>query len=259
MHESSPRDGRSGGLATPTRNRFFYGQLLGVHNFELETDYTIGQRRLLNRLVLGYGVVCGLNVELVRDGTAVVIWPGLAISRRGEEIVVSQRTQPIPIPDEVLRGAVERARERKTDPCVQVLICYHECSGDPAPVLAGDCSLPDPCTPSTIREQYRVEFREECTDKPEPRCHIPDLISDDRIDHDALAKWVTRERNCARVPGDPCIPLANLPVLDPEHPHCDPGGVDIGVRPVQASNLVLLELILALLDDLRAARESRYE
>jgi hypothetical protein len=259
MHEPNPSGGQRGGLSTPTRNRYFYGQLLGVHNFELETEYSIRQRRLLNRLVFGYGVVCGLNVELTRDGTAVVVGPGMAINRRGEEITVAQRTQPIPIPSEVLQTAVERARDRKTDPCVQVLICYHECQGDPAPVLAGDCTIADPCTPSIIREQYRIEFRDECTDKPEPRCHIPDLISDDRIDHDELAKWVTRERNCTRLPGDPCIPLANLPVVDPDKPHCDPGGVDIGVRPVLASNLVLLELILALLEDLRADRESRYE
>lgn len=258
MHEPNPSNGRRG-LKVPTRNRFFYGQLLGVHNFELETDYLIDHRRLLNRLVLGYGVVCGLNVELARDGTAVVIWPGLAINRRGEEIVVAQRTQPIPIPDEVLHEAVGQAEDRKSDPCVQVLVCYHECLGDPAPVLAGDCDLPDPCTPSTIREQYRVEFRAECTDKPRPRCHIPDLISGDRIDQDELAQWVTRERNCTRVPLDPCVPLANLPIVDPDRPHCDPGGVDIGVRPVLASNVVLLELVLALLEDLRSERASRYE
>ena len=258
MDELNPPSGRRGDLATPTRNRYFYGQLLGVHQFELETDYSIRQRRLLNRLVLGYGVVCGLNVELIRDGTAAVISPGLAINRRGEEIVVAQQTAPIPIPDDVLRASVERAKERKSDPCVQVLLCYHECLGDPAPVLAGDCGLPDPCTPSTVREQYRIEFRAECVKKPEPRCHIPDLISGDRIDQDALAKWVSRERNCTRVPTDPCIPLANCPVVDPDGPHCDPDGVDIGVRPVLASNVVLMELVLALLEDLRASRESRY-
>src|SRR5918994_2703315 len=91
MHDQDEQTGRRAGLQAPIRNRYFYGQLLGVYNFELETNYAIRQRRLLNRLVLGYGVVCGLNVELVRDGTAVVIWPGLAINRRGDEIVVSQR------------------------------------------------------------------------------------------------------------------------------------------------------------------------
>ena len=81
MHEQHTSNGRRTGLETPTRNNYFYGQLLGVHNFELETDYSIGQRRLLNRLVLGYGVVCGLGVELDDEGDGFAsarAWPSTA-------------------------------------------------------------------------------------------------------------------------------------------------------------------------------------
>jgi hypothetical protein len=131
---------------------------------------------------------------------------------------------------------------------VEVLICYHECRGDPAVVLTGDCRTTDPCAPSTIREQYRIEFRDECAEKPEPRCCVPNVITGGRLDHEQLARWVTYDRECTRLPRDPCIALANLPVIDVDTtPHCDPNAVDISVRPILPSNVVLRELILALL------------
>ena len=85
MYDQDEPTGRRAGLQTPMRNRYFYGQLLGVNNFELETDYAIRQRRLLNRLVLGYGVVCGLNVELTSDGgksSSVRAWRSTATAAR---------------------------------------------------------------------------------------------------------------------------------------------------------------------------------
>ncbi len=255
MQESHEPSGRRAGLQTPMRNRYFYGQLLGVHNFELETEYSIRQRRMINRLILGHGVACGLNVELTSDGRKVIIWPGLAIDRWGREIVVAQKTGPIPIPPDVISSALDRGQRGNCEPCVHVAVCYHECHGDPVPVRYGDCDLADPCAPSTVREQYRIEFRDDCAPRHGLRCHVPDLLSDGGIDHDALARWVTRGRHCTSLPADPCIPLANLPVADQSH--CDPGGVDIGVRPVAPSNVVLLELILALLE--RLGEESDYQ
>jgi hypothetical protein len=97
-----------------------------------------------------------------------------------------------------------------------------------------------------VLEQYRIEFRDGCARHPQPQCHVPDLISDGTIDHDALAKWVTRGRNRTKLAADSRLPLAQLPVVDPHSaPRCHPGGVDIGVRPVLLGNLVLLEVILA--------------
>ena len=247
MHDHDTAGGQGSGLETPIRNHYFYGQLLGVHNFELETGYSIRQRRLLNRLVLGYGVVCGLPVEASHDGRQIAVGPGVGIDQAGREIVVAHRTRWIPIPPELIEEARRRADDEHRDRCVQVVICYHECRGDPQAVHAGECGMPDPCAPSTIREQYRIEFRSRCVDPPRPSCSIADLVSGGGFDHDALARWVTYDRRCTRVPPDTCIPLANLRPADGED-HCDPGEVDIGVRPVAASNVVLTELILALLE-----------
>ena len=43
------------------RNRYFYGKLLTVRDFEVEQRYHCTKRALLNRLVHGAGVVCGLG------------------------------------------------------------------------------------------------------------------------------------------------------------------------------------------------------
>jgi hypothetical protein len=248
MNDNHTSSHRGAGLETPLRNNYFYGQLLGVENFELETSYAIGQRRLLNRLVLGYGVVCGLGVEVSEDGEKLRVAPGVAIDRWGREIVVPERTGWIDIPADLVAAAIRRAGECRDDACVQVLICYHECRGDPAEVLAGDCRTTDPCAPSTIRERYRIELRDECAERREPRCAVPNVITAGRLDHEQLARWVTYDRDCIALPRDPCIPLANVPVIDAEDsPHCNPDAVDISVRPVLPSNVVLRELILALL------------
>ena len=41
------------------RNRYFYGKLLTVRDFEVEQRYHCTKRELLNRLLHGAGVVCG--------------------------------------------------------------------------------------------------------------------------------------------------------------------------------------------------------
>jgi hypothetical protein len=44
------------------RNNYFYGKLLTVKDFQTEQQFFINKQRLINRLVHGVGVVCGLEV-----------------------------------------------------------------------------------------------------------------------------------------------------------------------------------------------------
>ena len=55
-------------LRTPARNHYFYGKLLDVFHFQMEQTYFNRKRWLLNRLGLGSGVLCGLEVILADDG-----------------------------------------------------------------------------------------------------------------------------------------------------------------------------------------------
>ena len=71
------------------RNRYFYGKLLTVRDFEVEQRYHCTKRALLNRLVHGAGVVCGLGVT-ASDESTLMIESGMALDYQGREIVVPE-------------------------------------------------------------------------------------------------------------------------------------------------------------------------
>ncbi len=71
------------------RNRYFYGKLLTVRDFEVEQRYHCTKRELLNRLVHGAGVVCGLGVT-ASDESTLMIESGMALDYQGREIVVPE-------------------------------------------------------------------------------------------------------------------------------------------------------------------------
>lgn len=69
------------------RNKYFYGKLLSVDDFELEQKYMNDKRRMLNRFILGMGVVAGLYVVRVDEQT-ISVEAGFALDSWGREIVV---------------------------------------------------------------------------------------------------------------------------------------------------------------------------
>jgi hypothetical protein len=284
------------GLRTPVRNRYFYGKLLDAHHFELETGYFNQKRWLINRMVLGYGVVCGLDVRPGGERDTIVVTPGLALDGWGREIIVPEPTEPISLlhcgrrrerqrpttqtsdtehrregnPEQRQEGdqkwqqpLYEEVDQKRQQPPryeefdVHVAICYHECESDPAPVRAGDCETVDPCAPGAVREQYRICVRDGFWEPPDvTECSIPDLIFGGGIDYDALVKWVTS--GCPELADDPCIPLANIRVVvEDEGDHCHPDEIDITARPIVYSNDVLWNVILSLLIEPRRSRRGR--
>ncbi|WP_432666833.1 hypothetical protein R9X47_10815 [Wukongibacter baidiensis] len=70
------------------KNKYFYGKLLTVRDFELEQRYNDEKRHMLNRLMYGSGIVTGLKVVMLDEQT-ISIEPGIAIDNLGREIVVS--------------------------------------------------------------------------------------------------------------------------------------------------------------------------
>lgn len=69
------------------RNKYFYGKLLSVDDFELEQRYMNDKRRMLNQFILGNGIVVGLYVVRVDEQT-ISIEKGIALDSWGREIVV---------------------------------------------------------------------------------------------------------------------------------------------------------------------------
>ena len=71
------------------RPRYFFGQVIGVDDLEQEQLYHREKARRHNRLLHGWGVVHGLEVQAGTPRTGkVTISPGYALDGLGEEIVV---------------------------------------------------------------------------------------------------------------------------------------------------------------------------
>jgi hypothetical protein len=235
-------DQRRGQLATPRRNKFFHGKMMDVYQFELETAYEIGLRRLSNRLVTGFGVVCGLDVVEGNKPLSIKVGPGLAIDGWGREIVVPGGSASVPIPPPLVEEVCQ-----DEESAVTVVIDYHECESEPVPVLAGDCETAPACTPGVISEKYRISFVAGAQEPVLVRCRLPDVLEGSHLDYRALARWVTDE--IPRLPQHPGVPLANIR-LD-----CDGdckiedvtiSDIDIEVRRVVLSNRFVLDLLAAI-------------
>jgi len=260
MHGTGQIRMSTSGLTQFERNRYFYGKMLDEFHFKLETDYHNGKRWLINRAVMGYGVVCGLDVLPGDEAHSIKVTSGFAIDKWGREIIVPETTQEVRIPPEVIAKARERKEKHHAEShrpyqgegqyeehedrfCVQVMICYHECETDPMPVLSGDCHGADLCAPGTISEGFRIAFGHRCEHPYNDQCQFPHIASEGRIDYEALVKWVTRDRDCLSVPKDPCIRLAHVHLTDGGH-ECDPDRINIAVRPIVYANDLLFDILL---------------
>jgi hypothetical protein len=254
------------------RNRFYYGKLLDVFHFELEQNYFNTKRWLMNRLVAGYGVICGMNVELGPDNQSVIVTPGVAIDKCGREIIVCQRSAPFRLPDPpqppppgapgpspgyAPRPPTPAAEAGPTaggeqpsnggeccdaGPYCHIAICYHECPTDPAPAYGGDCDSEAVCTPGAIRERYCLTSTDGKLCPAYTRSSIQDVISGG-LNYGALVNYVTNAP-CPELPDDCCIPLANVRIPAAGQTYTQ-SNIDITVRPIVYSNDLLYDLLLA--------------
>lgn len=265
------------GLAAFVRNRYFYGKLLDVHHLEMEQRYLNEKRWLVNRLGLGTGVLCGLELE-ADDASRVVVRPGVAIDGRGREIVVSSPyviEDPLALTDACGRPTGERAKEMAT-----LLLCFHECDAEPAPVLVSDCDVREECRPGAVRERFRIVVRDggpdlaspvDCGDLggggPQPSnggdaSHIASMLRHGLGEREPAAVDVRRlavfRALCGRVdtgcmaPEDTCVPIGVVgpAIRDGEEEGGDGavGVIDCGTRVPIFSNVVLLDLTICLLN-----------
>jgi hypothetical protein len=259
----------------PLRNHYSYGMLLDVFQMNLQTDYQNGKRWMLNRLVTGWGVVCGLDVQLTEDGTALVVTPGLALDPWGREIVVAAPSVPQPLPEPPApppdgekdrqgrttgalparaytapeRDTTRQNPEEKTASDYHIVLCYCECLTNPTVVLAPGCGDAVSCAAGTIEERYCLEIRPGRLEEfPVWECNIPDAITRGELRYDVLVRWITD--SCPEMPQDPCVPLANISVRRGDGgPYCTSDDIDINVRRLALSNRALFYLQMSLLNE----------
>src|SRR3954462_14642020 len=78
------------GLPSLERTRFFPRQLVGADDLTQDQLYFREKLRRHNRLLHGWGIVCGAGVT--PDGCKAVVSPGYILGPLGDEILIDQET-----------------------------------------------------------------------------------------------------------------------------------------------------------------------
>jgi hypothetical protein len=266
--EDTQTDGAA--VTSFSRPRYFYGQLLDVRHFESEQDYFKRKLWMLNRMVSGFGVVCGLDVQPGEKDNTIVVMPGLALDKCGREIVVPCRSKGIAI-DPMPPRQYEQKPDKKDggkpgyqnggepyepgeDEWLHLVLCYRECKADPEPVLAGGCDTSERCSPGAIREGYELHLDPGRAPEISVDSCIPNLVKGNSVNYRALAEWVSAP--CDEH-SDPCITLANVRRPPSDRP-LELSDIDISVRPIVYSLDLLWELVLSLTHDTQSRRTGKH-
>jgi hypothetical protein len=160
------------------RLNYFFGKLMTKRDFQAEQSYFNEKRWIMNRLGLGWGVLCGLKVRPCRSNeNRIIVEKGFALDKYGHEIMVCEE-QVV----ELRTAADDCESQEKPDkhPCYYIGLRYMECSVEPTPVPVEDCcSLGSECEYNRTRESYEFKvsldpFTEEseCLPRDEFNCEI---------------------------------------------------------------------------------------
>lgn len=154
------------GANQPERAHYFPQQLVTAELLTCEQNYHREKRRLHNRLLHGWGIICGLEVKPPASATdlVVTVCPGYALSPQGDEIFV---------PTEVrfdLANWLKNANADHSSPCAPaapgtvdplkpfyLAIQYAECGSHPVRVPAMGCGCDETgCEYSRTREGFEL-------------------------------------------------------------------------------------------------------
>lgn len=148
--------------------RYFAGQLVTAGNLNQDLKYQRDKRRLHNRLLHGWGVVCGFEVrpgKITGPSLVVTICPGYALSPQGDEIYVPTEVQFDLA--QCLTGPASGQCKSSCSPVASnavdatapfyIAIKYAECLSHPVRVPPVGCGCDDTaCEYSRIREGFEV-------------------------------------------------------------------------------------------------------
>ncbi len=166
------------------RANYFHGMLMTDRDFREEQMYHNEKRKMLNRMLHGWGVVCGLGISGKNKESAITISPGVALDCHGNEII-SCEPYVIDLKENTCTGTTIIQRNPVTaEDCKQlekikdksstfyICIRYSEVRTDPVPVYApgGGCEEKT-CDYSRIREGFCIKI----FDKPPLQPQIPEI------------------------------------------------------------------------------------
>lgn len=159
---------KCGVCATPNfeRNNYFYGKQFTVRDLLQEQSYVNEKRQLINRMVLGWGVVCGLEVTWDPGKRQFTVGSGMALDCCGHEIIVCE---PQKVDFEQYKEQCGHAGENPNHKEKFVLCLeYHECKAEPVDLPAVACGEEERSEFNRVRDGFKLSVKRWDDD-----CHKP--------------------------------------------------------------------------------------
>lgn len=142
------------------RNKYFYGKLLTVDDFDIEQRYMNDKRRMINRFLYGSGVVCGLNVVVIDDMT-ISVEPGLALDFSGREMVIDM---PVVKKLSGIEGFEAFLKKERNQQYIYLCLDYAETEKEPVHNVTGSGSVE--------YNRYQENYKLSVTDREPSVSHL---------------------------------------------------------------------------------------
>lgn len=212
--------------------RFYARQLITADDLTLEQEYFRNKLRAHNRLLHGWGVVCGATVCRSPNPNGggykpweVVVQPGYILGPYGDEILIS-RERVFDLRTAGVVGRPDDPGADMVDPwCSQVYrtdsltgdlyvaIKYKECQARPVRVQPSGCSCDDnSCENSRLQDGYEISVIDHCpeTEPPAPTVTYPAYLQEIGLMEGPGGLL----RPCVSCPTEPWVVLAKVTVDD---------------------------------------------
>ncbi len=172
MPEQNNQENCEKGLPQFIRNKYFFGKLLTVRDFNLEQSYFINKIRFSHKFLHGYGTVCGLNAKISSvsdEKLEMTLSSGVAIDCCGNEIVVSEN----------VTKEVENWENVDKSSDIYILLKYAECETEPVPNVSNASTCEEECCNSRIEETFSLYAT---NDKPSEESVFSVISHKDTVD-----------------------------------------------------------------------------
>lgn len=222
--------------------RYFSRQLITADDLSQDQNYYREKQRMHNRLLHGYGIVCGLEVTPASTNAAPLnlrIGRGYALSDPGDDVYLHAD-----IYVDLAKFIAGPKKEDCSRPCgpsilghvdpenpFYIAIKYAECPARPVRVPPVGCGCDDTaCEYSRIRDSFEIRCLAQL-----PNSHIPPA-SEIPFVCEALSSKVVP---CPSQPKDPWIVLAGITI--PASGNLTTTDIDPSVRRILLSSAILQE------------------
>jgi len=151
------------------KNKYFYGKLMTVRDFETEQSYFDTKRYLLNRLLHGPGLICGfeqIEIKQAIDGNLKISFTdgGVALDCCGREIVVPPNT----LEEKIVNSSGSSVSDLADTP--NLYLRHKDCYDGYVASASNPSSCEEKCCPGKIVEGFEVICSSEVPELKEPKC-----------------------------------------------------------------------------------------